>query len=59
MNGTFTADSHNTGRFTGTFSPEPGSGLLTTYYQINDSQLVMIETDSAVADGFLVKQNLP
>lgn len=59
MNGTFAADANNPGRYTGTFSPSPGADLPTTYYQISDSQLVMLEMDSAVADGFLVKQNLP
>lgn len=59
MNGTFAADATNPGRYTGTFSPSPDADLPTTYYQINDSQLVMLEMDSAVADGFLVKQNLP
>lgn len=59
MNGTIAADVNNPGRYTGTFSPSPDANLPTTYYQISDSQLVMIEMDSAVADGFLVKQNLP
>jgi hypothetical protein len=59
MNGTFTADANNPGRYTGTFSPSPDDDLPTSYYQISNSQLVMLEMDSAVADGFLVKQNLP
>ncbi len=59
MNGTFAGDANNPGRYTGTFSPSPDADLPTTYYQISDSQLVMLEMDSAVADGFLVKQNLP
>jgi hypothetical protein len=59
MNGTFAADANNPGRYTGTFSPSPDDDLPTTYYQISNSQLVMLEMDSAVADGFLVKQNLP
>jgi hypothetical protein len=59
MSGTFAADANNPGRYTGTFSPSPDANLPTTYYQINDSQLVMLEMNSAVADGFLVKQNLP
>jgi hypothetical protein len=59
MSGTFAADASNPGRYSGTFSPSPDAGLPTTYYQISDSQLVMLEMDSAVADGFLVKQNLP
>ena len=59
MNGTIAADANNPGRYSGTFSPSPDANLPTTYYQISDSQLVMIEMDSAVADGFLVKQNLP
>lgn len=59
MNGTLTADANNPGRYTGTFSPSPDADLPTTYYQMNDSQLVMLETDPAVADGFLVRQNLP
>jgi hypothetical protein len=59
MSGTFAADGNNPGRYTGTFSPSPDADLPTTYYQISDSQLVMLEMDSAVADGFLVKQNLP
>lgn len=58
MNGTFAADANHPGRYTGTFSPSPGAGLPTTYYQISDSQLVMLEMDSAVADGVFVKQNL-
>jgi hypothetical protein len=59
MTGTFAADSTNPGRYRGTFSPSPGAGLPMTYYQISDSQVVMLETDGAVADGFLIKQNLP
>lgn len=59
MYGNFAADANNPGRYTGAFSPSPDANLPTTYYQINDSQLVMLEMDSAVADGFLVKQNLP
>ena len=59
MNGTIAADANHPGRYVGTFSPSPDAGLPTTYYQISDSQLVMLEMDSAVADGFLVKQNLP
>ncbi|MGH9515176.1 MAG: hypothetical protein ACRD3P_05805 [Terriglobales bacterium] len=59
MNGTLAADANNPGRYVGQFSPSPDADLPTTYYQINDSQLVTIEMDSAVADGFLVKQNLP
>ena len=59
MSGAFAADANNPGRYSGTFSPSPGADLPTTYYQLNDSQLVMLEVDSAVADGFLVKQHLP
>jgi hypothetical protein len=59
MNGTLAADANNPGRYAGTFSPSPDADLPTTYYQISDSQFVMIEMDSAVADGFLIKQNLP
>jgi hypothetical protein len=59
MSGTFAADTNNPGRYTGTFSPSPDADLPTTYYQISDSQLVMLEMVSAVADGFLVNQNLP
>lgn len=59
MSGAFAADANNPGRYSGTFSPSPGADLPTTYYQLNDSQLVMLEVDSNVADGFLVRQNLP
>lgn len=59
INGTYTADTNHPGRYTGTFSPAPDAGLLMAYYRISGSQVAMVELDSAVSQGVLIKQALP
>ncbi|MFZ0909958.1 MAG: hypothetical protein WAN24_10825, partial [Candidatus Acidiferrales bacterium] len=50
--GTSTADTTNVGRYTGKFTVGANSYNI-TYYQVNSGELLIIDTDSNVGNGFM------